>query len=140
MKGLVLAGGQSTRMMRDKAQLQVGGEMLVLRAARALKMAGLDVFVSTKPNSEFLNALHEPVLFDDLQNIGPAAALLRAFRESPLDDWFMLACDYPNVTPEAVQRLVDRTFEKRSRRNYVFRSSRRPSRTALCDLDADGTF
>lgn len=108
MKGLVLAGGQSTRMKCDKAELVVDGKPLFARAIDVLKLAGIDAYVSARRNSHFLDQLEVPVLFDDVKNIGPAAALLRGCRESPLDDWFVLACDLPNVTAEAVRILIDR--------------------------------
>lgn len=106
MKALILAGGQSSRMKQDKATLVRDGRTLLAGAIDALD--GHEIFVSAKPNSEFLAALQPPVLFDDLQNIGPAAGLLRAHREAALDDWFVLAVDFPFVTRGAVADLIAR--------------------------------
>ncbi|MFM8945950.1 MAG: molybdenum cofactor guanylyltransferase [Actinomycetota bacterium] len=52
MDGVVLAGGLSTRMGRDKAGLEIAGEALYVRAARRLSAAGCSrVVVTVGPTS-----------------------------------------------------------------------------------------
>ena len=48
LRGLVLSGGRSTRMQRDKAVLEYGGETQLDRAMRLLGEQVAEVFVSVR--------------------------------------------------------------------------------------------
>lgn len=103
--GLVLAGGHSRRMGQEKAWLEVEGESLALRACRKLKEVCDQVFLSVRDlqfeqasrlvlASQQANQQKIEVLVDELQEIGPAAALLIAYERDAEASWFVFACDF----------------------------------------------
>ena len=105
INGLVLAGGNSSRMLEDKAMLERNGCPLYKNAINALLPITSQLYVSARKESGFLADLEFPVLFDEHDNIGPAAALLRAYKHDPEADWFVLACDFANASEEEVAWL-----------------------------------
>lgn len=88
MEGVVLTGGASRRMGRDKATHEVDGESLALRVARSLRAAGLEVAVLGRESVEGFTFVRDREEFS-----GPLAAL-RVF--APRSPWvFVASCDMP---------------------------------------------
>jgi molybdopterin-guanine dinucleotide biosynthesis protein A len=100
--GVLLTGGASTRMGRDKATLVVDGEMLAVRAARILQ-AACDPVVEVGPGVTDLRAVRESP-----PGSGPLAGLLAAYDALEADgSVLLLACDLPFVTDAVVRMLVE---------------------------------
>lgn len=103
--GLVLAGGRSTRMGRDKAtlvyrdkpQVEVARELLVGLCCR--------VYISCRPDQ---TSLPGPLLPDRYDNIGPLAGILTAMDTHPAVAWLILACDLPFLNRATLEHLVAR--------------------------------
>src|SRR5262245_15440226 len=100
--GVVLAGGRSRRLGRDKATLEVGGETLAGRALRRLSPLCSDLAVADAGRGLVPGALSLP----DGPGEGPAAGLLGAARAFPARWLLALACDLPGVTTELLARLA----------------------------------
>ena len=77
--GLLLSGGASRRMQRDKAQLAYAGEPQLLRAWRLLRAVTERAFVSVRSEQrdDPLRA-GLPQIVDRYDAIGPAAGILSA--------------------------------------------------------------
>ena len=105
--GLVLAGGASRRMGRDKAALRLDGQTLLERAV-ALLAASLDqVFVSVNPNqSEDTLRRRYNLIVDSYADAGPAAGLLAAHDYDPAAAWLVVGCDMPGLRPMHVTELL----------------------------------
>lgn len=100
---MVLAGGVSRRMGRDKATLEIGGETLVARAARKLgEVAGEVVLADGRRG--LLRGVVECVA--DGPGKGPAAGVLGAALARPGRALLVLACDMPGV-PVALLRALE---------------------------------
>ena len=100
--GLLLTGGSSRRMGRDKATIVVAGEELAARAAAVLRAALAGPLMEVGPGRSGL-----PALAEDPPGGGPLAAIAAA--SSVLDcshPAFVLAVDMPAVTPELVRLLA----------------------------------
>lgn len=95
--GVVLAGGRSSRMGRDKATLVVGGRTLAARAHGRLHRLCTRVVVADGGRRVVPGAPSVP----DGPGRGPAAGLLGAARAAPGKALLALACDLPAV-PEAL--------------------------------------
>lgn len=107
LKGVVLAGGRSTRMGRDKALLEFDGLPLAERAARLLDMFCVDVRLSVRgDHAAERSDLGRPLLVDRHLDLGPAGGILSALEEDPAAAWLVLGCDLPLVTPEVLRRLL----------------------------------
>lgn len=107
IKGLVLAGGKSERMKRDKGALEYHGISQREFVFKQLQEAGLDSFISCRQDQQGEIEKNLPVLTDTIQGLGPMGALLSAFREDPDSAWLAIACDLPYLTLDTIQYLVE---------------------------------
>jgi molybdopterin-guanine dinucleotide biosynthesis protein A len=106
--GLLLAGGRSTRMGRDKAALSYGGDTPQLERAMTL-LAGhvVRAYVSVRPEqaADPLRARF-PQILDTHDNVGPIAGLLAAQAAHPEAAWLVLACDLPLLDASTLAHLL----------------------------------
>jgi molybdopterin-guanine dinucleotide biosynthesis protein A len=98
VEAVVLAGGASRRMGRDKASLEVGGTPMALRIASALRSAGIEVTVLGGPALPGFSYLPDNEVY-----AGPIAAL-RRFRPEA-SHAYVAACDMPRFDPAIVSAL-----------------------------------
>lgn len=91
--GVVLAGGRSRRMGRDKALLELAGETLVARAARRLAAVCGEVALADSGRGLVPGLPSLP----DGAGQGPAAGILGAAAAYPGRCLLVLACDLPDV-------------------------------------------
>ncbi|HET6629531.1 MAG TPA: NTP transferase domain-containing protein [Woeseiaceae bacterium] len=111
--GLVLSGGQSRRMGRDKALLQYEGETQLGRAVRLLERHLERVYVSVRPDQ-----VDDPErgrfkqVVDACSGIGPAAGILSALERHPGAAWLVLACDLPNTDDATIATLLRQRSEQ----------------------------
>jgi len=105
--GLLLSGGASRRMSRDKAHLEYRGEPQLLRAWRLLGAVTEKAFVSAREDQrdDPLRAAL-PIIADSYDSIGPAAGILSAQDAHPGVAWLVLACDLPLLDSGTLQRLL----------------------------------
>jgi molybdopterin-guanine dinucleotide biosynthesis protein A len=101
---VILAGGKSTRMGRDKALLDFGGEPLIARLYRILKEDFREVAVSTNTPKvyDFLGA---PVIEDAFPGGGSLAGIHAGLLGSRTEPCFFAACDMPFVNMKLVRYL-----------------------------------
>jgi molybdopterin-guanine dinucleotide biosynthesis protein A len=113
---LLLAGGQSTRMGRDKFLLPVFDKPLYVYLIEELRQAfavakSIHISLHNEGQVEAANidaSLSIGVILDNVrERLGPAAGLLAAHHVDPLAYWMVLACDYPLMTRSELRRLFD---------------------------------
>ena len=107
---LILAGGRSLRMGRDKASLVVEGmPLLQLQADRSLKAGASTVWIShghgAAPSPPQLSGARW--IADDTPGGGPWPGMLRAMRASEAQALLVLAVDLPAMTPGFLRALAD---------------------------------
>lgn len=108
LAGLLLSGGASRRMGRDKAALVYAGEPQLDRAWRLLQGLGVEpclLSVRTDQTDEPLRARY-PQVVDAPGVAGPMAGLLAAHRQAPTHAWLVLACDLPLLDLPVLETLV----------------------------------
>ncbi|MFK8053193.1 MAG: molybdenum cofactor guanylyltransferase [Woeseiaceae bacterium] len=107
LKALVLAGGQSRRMGRDKAHVSLSGVTQLDRTCALAKQVTEQVFVSVR-NLETADELRRRyALIADVPGAeGPLAGVLAAFESDPQADWLVLACDLPKLDLATLAVLV----------------------------------
>ena len=105
--GLVLAGGKSRRMGRDKALLLREGKSQLAHVAALLGDVVARVYVSARADQvqEPERARFEQIV-DRYEGIGPVAGILSAMDEYPAAEWLVVACDLPNIDATTLQYLI----------------------------------
>ncbi|HXW75755.1 MAG TPA: NTP transferase domain-containing protein [Steroidobacteraceae bacterium] len=131
--GLVLAGGRSTRMGRDKATLTYAGRTQLERAMTLLAPHVIRAYVSVRADqrSEPLRARF-PQITDAHPNLGPIAGLLAAQVQHPEAAWLLLACDLPLLDAATLRHLVRARAPQRAA--TAFRSSHDGLPEPLCAI------
>ncbi|MGE4550015.1 MAG: NTP transferase domain-containing protein [Opitutales bacterium] len=105
---LLLAGGRSRRMRRDKATLPYDGQTQLKRAAQLLDKFCSGVFLSIRPGqSVSAEDLDLPIIEDAFGEIGPLGGILSAFAYQPDHAWMVLACDLPFLGEGTLQHLLE---------------------------------
>jgi molybdopterin-guanine dinucleotide biosynthesis protein A len=124
LAGLVLCGGQSSRMGTDKGLLQRNGKTWAQLAADRLKTLQIPVFISIYPSQFRLYSTFFPedqLITDSLPLRGPLAGLLTAHQCFPQTDWLVCACDLPDMTVEILTRLQQVYLKEADYQCFVFR-------------------
>lgn len=104
--GVVLTGGASRRMGRDKALVEVGGRALAVRVAQALRDAGAGQVFAVGGALDALSDLGLDAVADDHPGEGPVGGLLTALSHASSPVVAVLACDLPAAAPSAVRLVV----------------------------------
>jgi len=108
--GIVLCGGESSRMGRPKAWLPFAGEIMLPRVVRLLREAVGPVVVVAAPGQDVpLLPTEVAIVRDEEKGRGPLqglAAGLAALR-GRADAAYLSSCDVPFLKPAFVRRLVE---------------------------------
>lgn len=106
--GILLAGGQSRRMNRDKALLQYHGRSQVLHGFDLLSENCEKVFVSCREDQSWEGIDKNHYLYDELQykDFGPIGGILSAMNKFPDKSWLVLAIDLPFVNYDCLDYLI----------------------------------
>lgn len=103
---VILAGGQSRRMRRDKATVRWKGKTFLERAVAAVKRAGAkEILISGQKNGDY-SAIDCPVIFDRKPYCGPLGGIERALQISEAPLLLVLAVDMPQMTSLLLRKLV----------------------------------
>ena len=96
VNGLVLAGGKSVRMGRDKSAIPWHGKEQQYYVADLLQAFCQDVFISRREWQPEIAPGYQ-VLLDSYTGIGPYGAILSAFAAVPERAWLVVACALPLI-------------------------------------------
>ncbi|MCV7211677.1 molybdenum cofactor guanylyltransferase [Mycolicibacterium canariasense] len=108
LAAVVLAGGASRRMGRDKATLVLDGQTFVERVVAAVSQRCAPVFVIAAPG-QALPELSAEILRDEVRGVGPLLATargLRAAADAGAERAFVCAVDMPYLSAELIDVLV----------------------------------
>jgi molybdenum cofactor guanylyltransferase len=105
---VILAGGRSSRMQRDKAFLPCRGTTLLARQVGLVReLAPAEIFISGRADADY-GALGLPALLDRLTDFGPLAGVERALGEAQSPLLLVLAVDLPDMTADFLRGLAAR--------------------------------
>ena len=102
-KGLVLTGGKSTRMGKDKSELNYHGKPQKEFLKKLLEQEGLKTYYSVQTNNKKNDEIHDSFL-----NLGPFGGICSAFQKDPNSAWLVLATDLPFVDKNLVKLLLEK--------------------------------
>jgi molybdopterin-guanine dinucleotide biosynthesis protein A len=129
--GLILAGGKSRRVGRDKAFMLYKGKPVYQHMHALLLPFCKHVFISCRKDQSHRFQSHR-VLVDTENDIGPIAGLLAAWKSFPNHALLVLAVDMPRVDHLVLEQLI----EGRNYQNSVtcFRSPTNDMIEPLCTI------
>jgi len=105
--GLILAGGSSSRMKRDKAALVYRGKSQLDRAFELAARHVNPVFISVRAGqAQDPSRAHRPLIIDSAAGQGPIVGIRSALEAYPDVAWLVLACDLPFLGDAALSRLL----------------------------------
>ena len=116
--GLVLAGGDSSRMGHDKGLIAYHGKSQREYLCDLLAPYTVSVFISCRPGQ--ISQSHNPLIEDHYADLGPFGAVLSAFEFDAKVPWLVVACDFPLLDDSSIHQLV---------------TERDPAALATCFLD-----
>lgn len=108
LKGLILAGGKSSRMKRDKAAIDFHGKSQIDHVNELLSSHCDEVYVSIRPDqSDDPVRTTLPQIQDTFLEMGPMGGILSALRADANAAWLVVACDLPFIDEETLRALVE---------------------------------
>ncbi|GAA5522915.1 NTP transferase domain-containing protein [Aliifodinibius salicampi] len=107
LKGLVLAGGKSTRMHTDKTKLDYHGKPQRVHLYELLDDYCDEVFLSCRKEQQSDIPEGYNIITDSFLDMGPMGALLSAFKQHPDSAFLTVACDLPLLTSKTLESLKE---------------------------------
>jgi len=106
MTGVLIAGGQSRRMGRDKRFLELGGQTLLQRALSVLQGLFAEVLVALAEPLPQLAGPGYRVVTDLIPDCATLGGLYTGLASASHARIFAVGCDMPFLNPEAIKRLA----------------------------------
>ena len=112
IEAFILIGGRSSRLGTDKAFVELAGKTLVERASETIHQALAPRRITAVAGSATQFAIDAvvadvPFIFDLYENRGPLGGLQAALAYAQTPWIFVLACDYPFVSPQIISFLAE---------------------------------
>jgi molybdopterin-guanine dinucleotide biosynthesis protein A len=127
--GVLMCGGKSTRMGRDKGLISFQDKTWASLGAEKLSALGIPVVYSIHPGQvSHYAVLHATFVTDDpdLPAGGPLLGLLSVHQRFPDEDLFLLACDLPFMEEDVLQRLLKAYSQNPGYDAYLFGTQEAP--------------
>jgi len=102
---IVLAGGSSRRMKRDKALLAVDGTTLIEYIIAQVKNRFSEILVSVS-NPEKFTFLPHKIVVDEHPGLGPMMGIQSALLVSANEKNFVIGCDIPKINRSFLENMV----------------------------------
>jgi len=103
VQGVVLAGGKSSRMGKDKTELNYHGKSQLEHTVFLLEDSLLNTFVSVATDQQLENF---ETIQDKFVDLGSFGAVCSAFQHDPNKAWLVLATDLPFVDNNLIKLLL----------------------------------
>lgn len=107
MTGIILAGGKSSRMGRNKALIEWDGMPLIERSLAIFSRVFAEVMISSN-HPELYSQYGIKVVKDNYLDMGPMGGLEACLREANFEYAFFAACDMPFLDAEVIRFMADR--------------------------------
>lgn len=108
ISAFILAGGESSRMGRDKARLELGGVPLILRTAKLVEsVAGAPAIIG---NPEAYRVFQLRAIADNWPGAGPLGGIATALRATAAPWSLVVATDLPYLTRVWLEYLIARAL------------------------------
>ena len=106
LTGIILAGGKSSRMGKDKGLCTFNGKALVEYAIETLKPLCNRLIISANYFPEKYSSYGIEVIADEVKNIGPMGGIYTCLKKSGTQHNIVLSCDTPFVGTLLLKHLL----------------------------------
>ena len=106
--GIILAGGKSSRMGKDKGLLELNGKTFMSRIIEALEPV-VDTIIIVSNNSDY-DVFNLKRVEDIIKDSGPLAGLFTGLFYSETENNIVLSCDVPLINKLVLEELIN-TFD-----------------------------
>jgi len=109
VSGIVLAGGQSRRLGRDKALERLGGQALIRRVIERVSAGTSEIIVVVAEGSRGESlplTVHDRVALDIHPGCGPLGGIFSGLSAAREDWGLVVACDMPFLNPKLLMYLM----------------------------------
>lgn len=103
--GVILAGGKSSRMGKNKALLEIGGERIIDKAVSLFKSFFKEVILVTNTPEEYAG-LDVRVVTDIFPGKGSLGGIYTGLVYASCDYSFIASCDMPFLKRELIEYLI----------------------------------
>lgn len=100
---IILAGGESKRMGRDKANILLGEQTLLQHVISGMQQIFPEVIVSVRKHRAEVTANQ---IYDSSDHAGPLAGLVASLNHINTPWAFVVACDMPFINPNMIKQLA----------------------------------
>lgn len=104
--GIILAGGKSSRMGKNKALLDIGGERIIDKAVSLFKSLFKEVILVTNTPEEYAG-LDVKVVPDIFPGKGSLGGIYTGLAYASCDYSFIVSCDMPFLKRELIEFLIE---------------------------------
>jgi len=104
--GIILAGGKSSRMGKDKGTCNFKNRPLVEYAIEVLRPFCGELLLSAN-NIESYKKYAMEVVPDEVSSIGPLGGIYTCLRKSKSEHNIILSCDTPFITKELIEYIIE---------------------------------
>jgi len=137
MTGIVLCGGQSSRMGQDKGLIPIATSTWTQSAVDKLATLNISVKISVNKDqfSQYAKLFPETDLVPDNTTLslkGPLLGVLSSHLQFPDEDLFVLACDLPLMQTALLQELYSLYQQDSTDTAFVFTTDGEPE--PLCGI------
>ena len=102
----ILAGGQSKRMGRDKATVEINRKALINLIYDKAKEVFHDIIIISN-NHKIIEGIEAPIMPDIIPVRSPSVGIASALTYADTPYVFILACDMPFISVEALRYMVN---------------------------------
>src|SRR5882762_895483 len=137
MLGIILCGGQSSRMGSDKGLLMHEAKTWAQTAFEKLEQLKIPIklSVNAQQQNEYAKVFKPELLIVDDSSLdirGPLLGVLSAHLQNPTKNLFLLACDLPLMDPNMLKELFSLYQQSKKYDVYIFTTDKEPE--PLCGI------
>ena len=123
--GVILAGGKSRRMGKNKAMIQLGDEPLIAYVIRSMRLVTDELLLITNNHAEYAH-LGLPMHSDIIPDAGALGGIYTGLMHASHEAVLCVACDSPFLQPKLLSYLVSVLGEDEAVMPYTQSSRQTP--------------
>lgn len=104
--GVILAGGKSRRMGRNKALLEIGGERIIVKTVSLFKSIFKEVILVTNTPEEYAD-IDVKIVADIFPGKGSLGGIYTGLAYASCDYSFVVSCDMPFLKKGLIEHLIN---------------------------------